>query len=72
MLRILTVFYIPQLAVISNNEESFVQYLYPQNGINWIQAEVGESGLPDIRARAGFVAADGRFTLLKGSGSDNV
>lgn len=61
-----------QVAIISNDEESYAELLYPQNGIQWVQAESGESGLPDIRARAGFVASDGRYTLLKGSGSDRV
>lgn len=49
-----------------------MQYLYPEGGINWIQAEVGDSGLPDIRAQVGFNANDGRYYLIKGSGSDNV
>lgn len=61
-----------QVAVISNDEESYVEFLYPQGGIQWVQAETGESGLPDIRARAGFIAADGRYVGLKGSGSDKV
>lgn len=61
-----------QVAIISNEEDSYVEFLYPQNGIQWVQAETGESGLPDIRARAGFIAADGRYVALKGSGSDKV
>lgn len=59
-----------QVAIISSDDQSYVEFLYPQNGIQWVQADNGESGLPDIRARAGFVAADGRYTLLKGSGTD--
>lgn len=58
--------------MISNALQTYVQFLYPRGGLNWIQAENGQSGLPDIRARAGFVAEDGRFFMLKGSGSDNV
>lgn len=61
-----------QVAVISNDEESYVEFLYPQGGLQWVQAEHGESGLPDIRARAGFIAADGRHVALKGSGTDKV
>lgn len=61
-----------QVAITSNEEETYVEFLYPQNGIQWVQAESGESGLPDIRARAGFVSSDERYTLLKGSGSDRV
>lgn len=61
-----------QVAIISSDSDSYVEFLYPQNGIQWVQAEAGESGLPDIRARAGFVASDERYTILKGSGSDRV
>lgn len=58
--------------IISNDEESYVHFVYPTNGLNWIQADVGESGLPDVRAQAGFISEDGRFFNLKGSGTDNV
>lgn len=61
-----------QVAIISSDDQSYVEFLYPQYGIQWVQADSGESGLPDIRARAGFVATDGRYTLLKGSGSDRI
>lgn len=61
-----------QVAVIWNAEETYVQFLYPEGGINWIQADVGESGLPDVRAQAGFVSEDGRAYKLKGSGTETV
>lgn len=61
-----------QAAVISNEEESYVEFLYPQGGLQWVQAETGESGLPDIRAQAGFIAPDGRLHSLKGSGTDKA
>ena len=61
-----------QVAVISDDESSYVEFLYPQGGIEWVQAETGESGLPDIRARAGFISSDGRYIALKGSGTDRV
>lgn len=61
-----------QVAVISNDEESYVEFLYPQNGIQWVKAESGDSGLPDIRARAGFISSEGRYIPLKGSGTDRV
>lgn len=61
-----------QVAVTSSADESYVEFLYPQGGIQWVKAESGESGLPDIRARAGFVASDGRYVGLKGSGTDRV
>lgn len=52
--------------------ETYVQYLYPAGGLNWIQGDIGESGLPDVRAQAGFVSEDGRFYSLKESGTDKV
>lgn len=61
-----------QVVLIWNGEEAYSQYLYPQGGINWVQAETGDSGLPDVRAQAGFVSEDGRFYQLRGSGSENV
>lgn len=61
-----------QVVIICGEDETFVAFLYPQNGLNWLQGDPGESGLPDVRAQAGFVAEDGRFLILKGSGTDNV
>lgn len=61
-----------QAIIICGDDETFVALLYPQNGLNWLQGEPGESGLPDVRAQAGFVAEDGRIFNLKGSGTDNV
>lgn len=49
-----------------------MQLIYPANGLQWLQAENGPLGLPDIRAQAGFVAEDGRHFNLEGSGSENV
>lgn len=45
------------MAIISDNIETYVQYLYPASGLNWIQGDIGESGLPDVRAQAGFVSS---------------
>lgn len=60
------------MAIIGDEIETFVQYLYPTSGLNWVQGDIGESGLPDVRAQAGFVSEDGRFYSLKGSGTDKV
>ncbi|XP_055547444.1 nidogen [Wyeomyia smithii] len=61
-----------QVALILSEEESYVQFLYPENGINWVQGDTGESGLPDVRAQAGFISEDGRYLPLQGSGTDNI
>lgn len=61
-----------QVAIASDGDDSFVEFLYPENGVQWIQGTGDESGLPDARAQAGFVATDGRHYLLQGSGTDQV
>lgn len=59
-------------AIICGEQDTFVQFLYPRNGLNWLQGDQGESGLPDIRAQAGFIAEDGRYFTVVGSGTENV
>lgn len=61
-----------QAVLIVNGEETFVQLIYPSEGLNWLQGENGPLGLPDIRAQAGFIAEDGRFFDLDGSGTSAV
>ncbi|XP_046820938.1 nidogen-like isoform X3 [Vespa crabro] len=60
-----------QVAISSNGTHSFVELLYPENGIQWIQAESHPSGLPDAKAQAGFMS-EGRITTLQGSGTDQI
>ncbi|XP_017462050.1 PREDICTED: nidogen-1-like, partial [Rhagoletis zephyria] len=61
-----------QAVLIVSEEDTFVQFIYEHNGINWLQGETGSLGLPDIRAQAGFVAEDGRFYYIDGSGTDGA
>lgn len=61
-----------QIAVISNGNESFVELLYPEREIQWIQREARTSSFPDAKAQAGFIAEDGRVFTLRGSGSHQV
>ncbi|CAG9113923.1 unnamed protein product [Plutella xylostella] len=61
-----------QLALISNGTESFVELLYPEREIQWIQKEPLPGALPDAKAQAGFVAEDGRVYTLRGSGTHQV
>lgn len=49
-----------------------MEFIYPEEGIQWIQGTGGESGLPDARAQAGFVSADRDTFTLPGSGTDKV
>lgn len=61
-----------QIAIISNGTESFVELLYPEREIQWIQKEAPASSLPDAKAQAGFIAEDGRVFTLRGSGSHQI
>ncbi|KAI9561912.1 hypothetical protein GHT06_012874 [Daphnia sinensis] len=61
-----------QLVIASDNQESFTLFAYPDKGIQWIQGIGKNPNLPDARAQTGFVSGDGRFYVLKGSGSDQV
>ena len=61
-----------QLVVATDGNDSFVSFLLPEQGIQWIQGTGKNPNLPDARAQSGFVSGDGRFYLLKGSGSDQV
>ncbi|XP_016969841.2 nidogen [Drosophila rhopaloa] len=61
-----------QVALIADEQQTFVQLIYPEGGLNWLQGETAGSGLPDIRAQAGFEGADGRYYKLNGSGSANA
>ncbi|KAH8309564.1 hypothetical protein KR059_011830 [Drosophila kikkawai] len=61
-----------QVALIVGEQQTFVQFIYPEHGLNWLQGESAGMGLPDIRAQAGFVSEDGRYFTLNGSGSENA
>lgn len=62
-----------QMAIITDGQESFVQFVYPSS-VQWVQSYSGQSdtGQPDAKPQAGFSAADGRIYMLRGSGSDQI
>ncbi|XP_076766279.1 nidogen [Xylocopa sonorina] len=60
-----------QVAISSNGTHSYVEFLYPENGIQWIQGESHPNGLPDAKAQAGLMS-EGRMYTLKGSGTDQI
>ncbi|XP_078048205.1 nidogen isoform X4 [Augochlora pura] len=60
-----------QVAISSNGTHSYIELLYPDNGIQWIQGESHPSGLPDAKAQAGFMS-EGRMYTVKGSGTDQI
>ncbi|CAH0560102.1 unnamed protein product [Brassicogethes aeneus] len=61
-----------QVAIISDGQQSYVEFLYPENGIQWIKGTGDESGLPDARAQAGLITPEGRVYTLPGSGTEQV
>lgn len=58
--------------VASDGNDSYVEFLYADDGIQWTQGSRQSAGLPDARAQAGFVSSDGRYYTLRGSGTDQV
>ncbi|XP_015604569.1 nidogen-2 isoform X3 [Cephus cinctus] len=60
-----------QVVISSNGTHSFVELLYPEGGIRWIQAIPQPNGLPDAKAQAGLMSG-GKVYTLKGSGTDRI
>lgn len=60
-----------QCAVSSNGTHSYVEFLYPENGIQWIRGESHPNGLPDAIAQAGIIG-ESKFYAIPGSGTDQI
>uniref|UniRef100_A0A8D8XMX9 Nidogen-1 n=1 Tax=Cacopsylla melanoneura TaxID=428564 RepID=A0A8D8XMX9_9HEMI len=61
-----------QIAILTNGEESFVEILYADNGIQWLQGEpTDQSGFPDAKAQAGIMQ-DSILYTLPNSGTDQA
>lgn len=58
--------------IASDGVQSYALFLYPEDGIKWIQGDGKVQNLPDARAQAGFMSGDGRLYALRGSGSEQV
>jgi hypothetical protein len=61
-----------QVVIASDGADSYVEFLYADGGVQWIQGTGQSSGLPDARAQAGLVSGDGRLYTLRGSGTDQI
>lgn len=61
-----------QVVIATDGVETYVELLYPENGLNWIQGSGDESGLPDARAQAGIISPEGVLFTLPGSGTEQV
>ncbi|XP_031781812.1 nidogen isoform X2 [Nasonia vitripennis] len=60
-----------QVAISSNETHSYVELLYPEGGIQWIQGESHPNGLPDAKAQVGIMGED-KMYVLPGSGTDQI
>lgn len=60
------------MVIVTDGEESFVTFLYPDEGIQSIRGDGKIQNLPDPRAQAGFMSGDGRLDTLADSGTDRV
>nr|CAI5831592.1 unnamed protein product [Callosobruchus analis] len=61
-----------QVAIATDGVETFVEFLYPDGGIQWIQGTGDQSGFPDARAQVGIVSPEGKLHQLPGSGTEQV
>ncbi|XP_055846517.1 nidogen-like isoform X1 [Episyrphus balteatus] len=61
-----------QAVIICNSNETYVQFIYPKGGINWMQADSLGFGELDFPAQVGFVSDDGTHFMIDGSGKKNV
>lgn len=61
------------MVIASNGNDSFIQFLYADDGIQWIQGEgIPGTGTPGAIAQAGLTAYDGRSHTMRGSGTDQI
>lgn len=60
-----------QVAISSNETHSYVELLYPEGGIQWIQGESHPNGSPDAKAQVGIMGED-KMHVLTGSGTDQI
>ena len=62
-----------QVVIASDETDSYVLFLYPSDGITWIQSQ-GKEGArrPDIPAQVGFDAGRLGYYVLPSSGEQDV
>ncbi|MPC34543.1 Nidogen-1 [Portunus trituberculatus] len=61
-----------QLVLITDGEETYALLHYEDSGIQWLMGDGKNPSLPDARGQAGLMSGDGRYFVLKGSGTDQV
>ena len=60
------------MVVASDDSNSYVMFLYPQSGLQWIKGQGKNRNMPDARAQVGLISGEGRHLLLPGSGYDQI
>ncbi|XP_071534542.1 nidogen [Panulirus ornatus] len=61
-----------QLVIVTDTVDTYVMFHYADGGIQWLQGDGKNPSVPDARGQAGLISGDGRYFLLKGSGTDQV
>ncbi|XP_042869908.1 nidogen-like isoform X3 [Penaeus japonicus] len=61
-----------QLVITTDGQDSYAMFHYAEGGIQWLQGDGKNPSMPDARCQAGLISGDGRFSTLKGSGTDQV
>lgn len=61
-----------QTVLVTDGLESYVIFLYAENGVQWLRGKGKNPSLPDALAQAGFISGDGRMKLLRGAGKDQA
>ncbi|XP_069945612.1 nidogen isoform X2 [Cherax quadricarinatus] len=61
-----------QLIIVTDMLDTYVLLHYADGGIQWLQGDGKNPSIADARGQAGLISGDGRFHILKGSGTDQV
>nr|XP_045605047.1 nidogen-like isoform X1 [Procambarus clarkii]XP_045605056.1 nidogen-like isoform X1 [Procambarus clarkii] len=61
-----------QLVIVTDMLDTYVMFHYADGGIQWLQGDGKNPSIPDARGQAGLISGDGRFHILRGSGTDQV
>nr|XP_040583540.1 nidogen-like [Lepeophtheirus salmonis] len=61
-----------QIVIASDENDSYVLLLYPENGIQWVKGKGKTQGVPDATAQAGIISGEGQYVEMPFSGKDQV
>jgi hypothetical protein len=58
--------------IATDDNDSYVIFLYPSDGLQWSQSEGKNPHLPDARAQVGMSSGRGSWYALRESGTEQV